>query len=131
MTTSIVDHSMQHLTWANPITIRYLSKTAEAPPLLGPATPEITHVLWRTIRKDRIASDSVLQKYDRTFRIPKATARGIVPKENDIIVDDLGIRWKVELVEIVSYGWEYRCHTTKSMKQGLPVGSPEPVAGGW
>jgi hypothetical protein len=113
------DTSQDFRVWTNTVTVTYLSKTAEAPPAGGTL---ISNVLWNQIRKDKLAPDSPLIEFDRTFRFAKALMQGIVPKMNDIIIDDNNLRWKVELVEVLSFGNEYRVHTTYSGKQGLPVG---------
>ncbi len=118
-----LDLSEDYLFWVNTITVTYLSKTAEQPQEINGA-PQISHVLWNQIKKDRLAADSILQKYYQTFRFARVLMQevNIVPKENDIIIDDNGRRWKAELVEVLCYQNEDRVHTTKSLKRGLPVG---------
>jgi len=111
-----IDTSQDFKIWTNTIAVEYLSKTTEALPLTGPT---ITNVLVNKIRKDRLVAGSILQTMDRTFRIAKAMAQGIVPKIDDIIIDNFGVRWWVKLVEILSFGNEYRVHTIKSPKQNV------------
>jgi hypothetical protein len=113
------DTSQDFVVWTNTVQVKYYSKSEEKPPSLGQT---INNVLWNQIRKDKLAPDSPLMEYDRTFRFAKAMLQGIIPKQNDIITDDEGLRWKVELVEVLSFGNEYRVHTTKGLKQGQPVG---------
>lgn len=113
-----IDTSEDYLVWTNTVTVNYLSKTAEAVP---PTGPQVSHVLWTAIRKDRLRADSLLAKFDRTFRFAKVPLNGIIPKNDDVIVDNNGVRWIVGMVEIVSFGNEFRCHTTKGKIQNTPV----------
>jgi hypothetical protein len=114
-----IDTSEDYLLWTNTIEVGYLSKTAEKP---DAAVVPITHVLRRAIRKDRLLKDSLLAHFDVTIRMAKAVMQGIIPKADDLVIDPDGTRWVVKLVEVVSYGNEYRVHTIKSMKQNTAVG---------
>lgn len=113
-----IDTSQDCTYWTNTITVQYLSKTQEAPP---PSGMTVTNVMWFEIRKGYLPAESILLKYERTFRLGRIMMQGVVPKPKDIIVDDQGIRWVIGAepgaVEILSYGNEYRVHTNKSMKQ--------------
>jgi hypothetical protein len=112
-----VETADDYLIWVNTITVAYISKTSEVVPPLTDSTPRIDHVLWNQIRKDKLSADSPLLKMDRTFRFGRIPLAGIIPKNDDIIVDDYGIRWRVMLVENLSFGNEFRVHTVKSTKQ--------------
>ncbi len=114
----IFDTSQMYLSWPNTITVTYLSKSAEAPPGTG---PQITNVLWTAIKKLALPPDSPLAKMDRRFRMANAVMHGIVPKKDDILIDDQGNRWRVMEAEILSFGNEYRVYTVKSTKQNQPV----------
>lgn len=120
-----IDTSQDYLIDTNYITIIYLAKTGEQIPGLEKGIP-ISHVLAFPIDKGHLPSDSILLLMDRTFRFAKATMQGIVPEEFDIIIDDQGIRWVVGpaegCIEVLSFGNEYRIHTKKTGKQGVPVG---------
>lgn len=101
----------------DPETIKYGSKTAEAPPAENTwATVEYAEVF--PIRKDKLTSDALLATMDLTVRLYKAKLGAIVPKEYDIWkrVRD-GTYWVVKLVEVLSFGNEYRCHCIKSTKR--------------
>jgi hypothetical protein len=121
-----IDTSQDYLYWTNTITVNYLSKAAEAPPA-DYAGIEVDHVMWFSINKAFLPADSLLLKFDRTFRLlAKAVMQGVTPKGKDIIIDDQGIRWMIgiekDAVEILSFGNEFRVHTIKSMKpNSVPV----------
>lgn len=116
-----IDTSQDYLVWHNTITIGYHSKDSEQP---TDSFATIEKVRRFPIRKDNLSPDSPLIKMDRTYRMARLEMKGIVPKKDDIIVDEQGIRWVVGLVENVVYNNEYRCHMIRSTKQQLtePVG---------
>jgi hypothetical protein len=119
-----IDTSDDYLVWTNTITVTYLSKAAELPPS-GFFGIQVPHVLWNAIKKGYLPAESILLKFERTFRLAKAVMQGIVPKPKDIIVDDQGVRWMIGIeagsVEILSFGNEYRVHCIKDMTQNKVV----------
>lgn len=100
-----------------PESILYCSKTTEAP------SAEITWVtianveVW-PIDKRRMTSDALLATADLTVRMSKQSAGAIVPK-----IDDIWKRisnstyWRVMIVDVLSFGNEYRLHCKKSTRR--------------
>lgn len=101
----------------DPESVLYCSKAGEAPSDV-PTWPRIDWVEIFPINKTRLTSDSLLANMDMTARFAKAKMGGIVPKIDDIFkrLRD-GTYWVVKLVDVLSFGNEYRLHAIKSTKR--------------
>lgn len=101
----------------DPETILYGSKAAEKPPDES-LWVSVTYAEVFPIKKDRLTTDSLLANMDLTVRLYKAKLGVIVPK-----IDDIWKRsrdntyWVVKIVDVLSFGNEYRLHCVKSTKR--------------
>lgn len=101
-----------------PEDILYASKTVEQPPSEGQ---------WKLIHnaevfptdKRRMTTDSLLAKSEMSCRLAKSDLGGIEPKIDDLWkrVKD-GTYWKVMMVDILSFGNEFRLHNIRDRKRG-------------
>ena len=113
-----IDTSRDHDSLAEaPETILYNSKTVEKPDPEGQWV-RVPNCEVFPIDKRRLQADSLLSKFDMTCRGAKTDFGGIVPKIEDIWqrAKD-GTYWVVKMVDVVSFGNEYRLHNVKSTKR--------------
>lgn len=114
-----IDTTKDHRLLAEtPESILYCSKTVEAPVADVSTWPTLVGVEVWPIDKRRLQGDSLLATMDLTVRMSKEQAQGIVPKLDDIwkrVLDSTF--WVVKIVDVLSFGNEYRLHCKKSTKR--------------
>ena len=103
----------------DPETVLYCSKTTNAPQDES-LWPEVTYFEVFPINKTRLTADALLANMDITARCYKAFLGPleIVPKIDDIwkrLRD--GTYLTVKMVDVLSFGNEYRLHCIKSNKR--------------